>query len=233
MAGSTHLGENQGTNQGRDPGRKHVTAAPQNSRKAKPGTPEYTEFKLRMIDAAISLMAEKGFGKFRFEELADKLGCNRATLYRYFDSKQELITEVMLTLMHEITNDIIAKTAGSEKVTPKTFTDALYDIIRDLRTDQRYAVVMDAQNVETFARLTHEYFSAITTSMLEKHMTDNASGRVLKEGLDLNNTVHWLMHQIISYGFFGIYSDNDGGNEANNEKQQKAYLEAMVTSVII
>ncbi|MCB1615525.1 MAG: TetR/AcrR family transcriptional regulator [Pseudomonadales bacterium] len=197
----------------------------QNNRKARSDTPEYAEVKQRMVDAAIELISETGFNKFRFEELAEKIGCNRATLYRYFDSKQDLITAVMLTLMHEITNDIIEKTAGSQTVTAKTFTDALYDIIRDLRTDKRYAIVMDAQNVETFARLTHEYFSAITTSMLEKHMTDTSSGRVLKAGVSISDAVHWLMHQIISYGFFGV--------KGVNEQQQKAYLEKMVVSVII
>jgi hypothetical protein len=131
----------------------------------------------------------------------------------------------MMTLMHEITNNIIEKTADSKKVTPKSFTDALYNIITDLRNDRRYAIVMDAQNVEIFAQLTHEYFSVITTSMLEKHMTDNPSGRALKEGVSMADAVHWLMHQIISYGFLGL--------KGENEKQQKAYLEKMVVSVII
>jgi AcrR family transcriptional regulator len=202
-----------------------VVQAQSNSRKAKAGTPEYVEVKQGMVDAAIELMADKGFSKFRFEELAEKVGCNRATIYRYFDSKEDLITEVMMTLMHEITNDIIESTAGSKKVTQKSFTDALYNIITDLRSDRRYAIVMDAKNIETFAQLTHEYFSAITTSMLEKHMTNNSSERVLKEGVSMSDAVHWLMHQIISHGFFGLKGDN--------EKQQKAYLNKMVVSVII
>jgi len=178
-----------------------------------------------MVDAAIELIAKNGFGKFRFEELADKIGYNRATLYRYFDSKEELLTAVMMTLMHEITNDIIGKTAGNKKVTRKRFADALYKIITDLGNNRRYAIVMDAQNVETFAQLTHEYFSVITSSMLERFMLDNPNGRVLKEGVSLADAVPWLMHQIISYGFFGLNGDN--------EKQQKAYLEKMVVSVII
>jgi AcrR family transcriptional regulator len=196
-----------------------------NSRKAKAGTQEYVDVKQRMVDAAIELVADRGFTRFRFDDLAEKVGCNRATIYRYFDSKQDLITAVMMALMHEITNDIIKKTADSKKVTQKSFTDALYNIITDLRNDRRYAIVMDAQNVEVFAQLTHEYFSVITTSMLEKHMTDNPSGRALKEGVSMADAVHWLMHQIISYGFLGLKGDN--------VKQQKAYLEKMVVSVII
>jgi AcrR family transcriptional regulator len=196
-----------------------------NTRKAKSDTPEYAEVKQHMIEAAIELMAEKGFRKFRFEELAEKIGYNRATIYRYFDSKNDLVTEVMMTLMHQITNDIIEKTAGTEKVTQQTFTDSLYKIINDLRTDRQYAIIMDAQNVEAFAQLTHQYFSAITTKMLKQYMINNPSGQVLKEGIAIDDAVHWLMHQIISYGFFGL--------KGKNEIQQKAYLKNMVVSVII
>jgi AcrR family transcriptional regulator len=195
------------------------------TRKARSDTPEYAEVKHGMVDAAIELIAEKGLRKFRFEELAEKIGYNRATIYRYFDSKHDLVTEVMMALMHQITNDIIEETAGTEKVTTQTFTDSLHKLITSLRTDPRYAIIMDAQNVESFARLTHEYFSAITTDMLEKYLMDAPAGRVLKEGMAMDDAVHWLMHQIISYGFFGL--------KGEDEEQQKAYLEKMVVSVIV
>jgi len=196
-----------------------------NSRKAKADTQEYAKVKKLMLEAAIELIADNGFSKFRFDELAEKVSYNRATLYRYFDSKEELTREVMMMLMHEITNDIIEKTASTKKVTRKNFTDSLYKVIMDLRNDKRYAIVMDAQNVEIFAKLTHQYFSVITTAMLQKYMTDNSAGRILKEGINIADAVHWLMHQIISYGFFGLKGDN--------EKQQKSYLDKMVVSVII
>jgi len=201
-----------------------MAKAQRNNRKAKSDTPEYAEVKRRMVDAAIELIAKNGFRKFRFEELADKVGYNRATLYRYFDSKEDLITEVMMALMHEITNDIIEKTAN-QRVTRKTFTDELHNIITKLGNNRRYTMVMNEENVEAFAQLAHEYFSVITTAMLEKYMTDNPVGLVLKEGIPMADAVHWLMHQIISYGFFGV--------KGANEKQQKAYLEKMVVSVII
>jgi len=201
-----------------------MAKAQSSNRKAKADTPEYAEVRQHMIDAAIVIIAKNGFSKFRFEELAGKIGYNRATLYRYFDSKEDLMTEVMMTLMHEITNDIIRKTA-SKKVTRKNFTDELYKIITDLRNVRRYKIVMDAQNVERFAQLTHKNFSEITTDMLEKFMTDNPDGRILKEGIRIEEAVHWLMHQIISYGFLGL--------KGKNEKEQKAYLEKMVVSVII
>lgn len=178
-----------------------------------------------MVEAAIDILAAKGLRKFRFEDLAEQIGYNRATIYRYFDSKEDLITAVMMALMHQIANDIIEETTGTEKVTTQTITDSLHKIITDLRTDPRYAIIMDAQNVESFAQLTHKYFSAITTEMLEKYMMDAPAGRVLKKGVTMDDAVHWLMHQIISYGFFGL--------KGETAREQKAYLEQMVVSVIV
>lgn len=195
-----------------------------NGRKARSDTREYARVKQAMVNAAIELMEGEGFRKFRFEDLAEKVGYNRATIYRYFDSKQDLITEVMLALMHEITEDVIRHTTG-HTVTRETFTDALYGIVRKLRNNPRYSIVMDAKNIDTFAKLTHQYFSGITLSMLEKFLVDAPSGPVIKQGVSLTETVAWLMHQIISYGFFGIPGDT--------ETQQKRYLEKMVVSVVL
>ena len=98
-----------------------------------------------MVEAAIDILAEKGLRKFRFEDLAEKIAYNRATIYRYFDSKQDLVTEVMMALMHQLTGEIIDEATGTEEVTIETFTDALHKIITDLRTDSRYAIIMDAR----------------------------------------------------------------------------------------
>lgn len=195
------------------------------NRKARTDTPEYAQVRQRIIGNAIELLAEAGLQKFRFEALADKLDCNRATIYRYFDSKRELVNEVMLTLMHQITDDIVAATSEQEVVTPKSFAQSLHGIITQLRTDRRYRIVMDAGNVTTFAELTREHFSAVTTDMLQRHMQPDAHSNVLKAGVTLEQVVPWLIHQIISYGFFGL--------PGSTAAAQQAYLEKMVAPVIM
>ena len=197
----------------------------ENTRKAKAGTPQYEAVKRHIIATSIDLMAEKGFSKFRFEELAKRVGCVRTTIYRYFDSKQELLREVMLALMYEITNDIIQQTVDAKRVTRKSFTESLFKIITALRTEKRYAVVMDDQNVKYFSELMVEHFTEITSLMLTKYMISGSKGRVLKKGVTLEYAVHWLIHQIISYGFLGLTGET--------EKEQKDFLNKMVVSVII
>lgn len=193
-------------------------------RKARPDTREYANVKAAMVNAAIELMAADGFRKFRFERLAETVACNRATIYRYFDSKQELTEAVMMALMQEITSDVMHSSAGNQ-VTRERFTEVLYEIITKLRIQARYAIIMDAQNVATFARLCRQYFSEITTSSLDKYLVGAPSGSILKPEINLIEAAEWLMHQITSYGFLGI--------PGRSAEEQKAHLNKMVVSVIL
>ena len=45
----------------------------------------------RMLDAALALMAEHGAGGTSMRAVAAAVGCNVATIYHYFPSKQELL----------------------------------------------------------------------------------------------------------------------------------------------
>ncbi|MCG8316393.1 MAG: TetR/AcrR family transcriptional regulator [Pseudomonadales bacterium] len=195
-----------------------------NIRKAKPDNPEYDEIKQHMVDTAIELIAEQGFEKLRFDQLAKRVGRNRTTIYRYFDSKQELITDVMKTLMMEITENIIDKTAGTKVTTINSFTDNLYEVIHSMRSNSRYKIIMDAQNVEQFAELAKSNLSEIASVMLAKFMVDSDAGRLLRTDIAMEDAIHWLFHQIISYGFLGLRGDT--------EKEQKQYLNRMVAPVL-
>ncbi|OUS31199.1 hypothetical protein A9Q99_04160 [Gammaproteobacteria bacterium 45_16_T64] len=203
---------------------KQVLTETANIRKAKPENPEYDEIKQFMVDEAIELIAEQGIDKLRFDQLAKRVGRNRTTIYRYFDSKQELITAVMKTLMVEITENIIEDTADTNETTPNSITDNLYQVIHAMRTEDRYRIIMDAQNVEQFTELAKASLSEIATIMLSKFMLDSDAGRLLRTDIDMDEAIHWLFHQIISYGFLGLKGESEG--------EQKQYLYRMVAPVL-
>ncbi|MGC4028432.1 MAG: helix-turn-helix domain-containing protein [Steroidobacteraceae bacterium] len=53
-------------------------------------------------DAAWTLLAESGYDNLTFEAVAKLAGCGRATLYRRFDSKIELVTSLLLEHLREL-----------------------------------------------------------------------------------------------------------------------------------
>lgn len=64
-------------------------AAPAARRRRKEARPQ------ELLDAALSLFAEKGFAATRSEEVASRAGVSKGTLYLYFPSKEELFKAVV------------------------------------------------------------------------------------------------------------------------------------------
>jgi TetR/AcrR family transcriptional regulator len=68
-----------------------------------------------LLDAALDLFVEKGFAATRSEEVAQRAGVSKGTLYLYYPSKEELLKEVIRhNMVREIAEgiDIVAHYAG-------------------------------------------------------------------------------------------------------------------------
>ncbi len=60
-----------------------------------PPRPDVTEMRTaQIIEAAITVFAEKGFEGATMDDIADAVGINKATIYLYFDSKDALIQSI-------------------------------------------------------------------------------------------------------------------------------------------
>ena len=77
-----------------------------------------------LLDAALELFVEKGFATTRIEEVADRAGVSKGTLYLYYPSKEELLKAVIREqLSHQIQ-------AGAEEVRQHTGSHA--DLLRNM-----------------------------------------------------------------------------------------------------
>ncbi|WP_131739276.1 TetR/AcrR family transcriptional regulator [Actinomadura roseirufa] len=66
----------------------------------------------RLIDAARELALDGGYPAVTMHDVADRAGVARATVYRYFATKDHLLTEVAATWAQRATRDIDALAAG-------------------------------------------------------------------------------------------------------------------------
>ena len=64
--------------------------------KAQPQGPEYDAVRQRIVDAAEHLIRDGGVGALRQEAVAAHAGLARSSVYRYFDSKEELVTAAVV-----------------------------------------------------------------------------------------------------------------------------------------
>ncbi|GAA4092155.1 helix-turn-helix domain-containing protein [Actinomadura miaoliensis] len=82
----------------------------------------------RLLDAARRLAHEGGYHAVTMHDVADRAGVARATVYRYFATKDHLLTEVAATWAHRITADIDALAVGETPV--ERLTALLERIVR-------------------------------------------------------------------------------------------------------
>ena len=66
------------------------------------GRPREERADRAIIDATLALMAERGVDDLRMDEVADRAGVGKATIYRRYRSKDELVTAAVAALVGEI-----------------------------------------------------------------------------------------------------------------------------------
>jgi AcrR family transcriptional regulator len=64
------------------------------------------EIKARILETAREHFLKLGFSKVTMNEVAEELGMSKKTLYEYFPSKEDLLSEAMTSMQTEITNKI-------------------------------------------------------------------------------------------------------------------------------
>ncbi|MCW2914668.1 MAG: transcriptional regulator, TetR family [Actinomycetia bacterium] len=86
--------------------------------------------RVRLVEAARQLADEGGYVAVTMQDVADRAGVARATVYRYFASKDHLLTEVAAAWARTMTADIVlAPSAGGDGTPAQHLTDLLERIV--------------------------------------------------------------------------------------------------------
>jgi len=84
------------------------------------------QLKEAWVKELATLYLQYGLGKFTMNKIAKRLGVSKATLYKYFSSKEEIINEVVQLKIREIgAYEVLLE---SEKI---DFTEKFFDIIKN------------------------------------------------------------------------------------------------------
>lgn len=65
------------------------------STKSSPGRPRSTEVNQAILQAALDLLAEIGYHRLSIEAIAARAGVGKTTIYRRYDSKEELLADAL------------------------------------------------------------------------------------------------------------------------------------------
>ncbi|MGO8904336.1 MAG: TetR/AcrR family transcriptional regulator [Solirubrobacteraceae bacterium] len=75
---------------------------PTDAHAGRAGRPREERADRAILAAALELMAERGVGALRMDDVADRAGVGKATIYRRYASKDDLVTDALATLVSEI-----------------------------------------------------------------------------------------------------------------------------------
>jgi TetR/AcrR family fatty acid metabolism transcriptional regulator len=121
-----------------------------------------------LIDAAFSAFIERGYAKMKMADIARVAGYGKSTLYEYFDSKNEIMAE-LLRVKFLSRYKIIADSAdakGSPEESIRTFLGEEMDLILEYGANERLVTMMMTRPEEMISGILAE---AGHTIILLKH----------------------------------------------------------------
>lgn len=120
---------------------------------------ENPELKHRWLEILMPVFSAQGFSSFTMDEMAKLIGVSKATFYKYFSSKEELIEEIISWKLSEISNykePLLDKSLGYEErflkaveVSASAMTDISTVFLEDLKNEfpQKWKMIEDFKNI--------------------------------------------------------------------------------------
>lgn len=109
-----------------------------------------------LIDAALRCFAERGFAAARLEDIAASAGVSKATIYLYFENKEQLFESVVRTAVTPIVNQVSAVVEAFEGTTPdlvRTLLAILNPVLDSQFPAIAKLVIAESGNFPELARL--------------------------------------------------------------------------------
>ncbi|WP_068165288.1 TetR/AcrR family transcriptional regulator [Rhodococcus phenolicus] len=171
----------------------------------------------RLLEVAEHLFTERGVDKVTMADIAAAAGCSRATLYRYFPTRNDLSSAYIRTTTERILRDIMDETASVDAAADRT-TRAVTAAIRAIRDDPALGPWFEPDaGLPAKTAVSHTAVAAALETFLARH-TEAEPDRAR-----LADTARWLTRTII-----GLVVMPEAGPE-----DEAAYIERFVTPVLL
>lgn len=166
--------------------------------KARREGPEYDAVRQRLIDAAEAIVVEQGAPALRLDSVADAVGLHRSSLYRYFDSKEELLTAVVEQATRRLGREVI-EALGVPARPERFLVEGLALALARVTTDPVHRSLM-APSSEAMTRVGARALTEGIRPLVEPMFAVAAERGVLRAGVTTEDALRWLL--IVATGLF-------------------------------
>ena len=162
-----------------------------------------------MIDAAEAIVRERGIGALRLDQVADAVGLHRSSVYRYVDSKEELIIAVVVQATMRIGLRVLAE-LGPDPTPEQLLVDGLALALVEMAEDPVPTSLMAPSTSEAMARVGSRALLEGIRPLVEPMFAAAADQGMLRAGVRIDDAIRWL--QIVAAGLVGapgVVPDSD------------------------
>ena len=151
--------------------------------------------------AALEVFAEEGFDRFTMETVAKRAKVGKATLYRRFASRQDLLNHAVQQLNEDIPH---WSGVGDFWEGLETFLDSIrMSMIDSLKSRIMVRVLNDGSRYPHLLTMVNEGIIAPRRAFLGEILSDGINSGVLRSDLDIEATMDLLVGPMVWLGMLG------------------------------
>lgn len=175
----------------------NAAAATPSEWKARPDRPEYEATRARLVDAAEAIVRDRGAAALRLDSVAERAGLHRTSVYRYFDSKEELLTAVVVQATLRLGRDVIAE-LGPDAAPERFLVDGLAMALASIAHDPVHQSLLSPSASEAVARVGGRVLTEGLRPLVEPMFVAADDAGMLRAGVTPDTALRWL--QIVATG---------------------------------
>lgn len=158
---------------------------------------EYQAVRQRIVDAAEQLIRDGGVAALRQDAVASKANLARSSVYRYFDSKEELVTAAVVQSTLRIGAEIHARIGPNAE--PEEFlVQGIIDALGAMSADPLLHAMTVPTSSRAMTKLANLALREGVRPLLAPVFDTAAERGVLREGVSVDDALRWL--QVVSLG---------------------------------
>jgi AcrR family transcriptional regulator len=157
----------------------------------------------RLVDAAERCIDRFGLAKTTLEDVASEASVSRATIYRYFDNRDELMLEVLLRELERSFDRELIEFVGNAS-TPDDLTCAIVEacsyLLTTIRANPKLQYLLHQEGggvAATIAGASRAFFVALADDLLP-HLTALREAGLLRDDFDLREASEWIVRVMLS-----------------------------------
>jgi AcrR family transcriptional regulator len=167
--------------------------------KARRENPEYAATRQRLVDAAEAIVRDDGAAAVRLDSVGESVGLSRSSVYRYFDSKEELLTAVTVQATLRVGREVIDE-LGANARPEQLLVEGLSLAMARIAIDPVHRSLMAPAASEAMTRTGDRALTEGIRPLIEPMFTAAAEQGSLRPGVTPDDALRWL--RIVATGLF-------------------------------